>query len=234
MPEGCRGTDRRPTSRLSAALRREMLLRRALVATRAPARAALARTGAPRICALPIHARGLAYNGASRGWAMLPSGTRWCELRAGGNEDEVPAVQVGQVVRVHYVCRLDDGTRIAGGTASFRLGSRTGAICAALDDVVPGMHLGDMRRCRAPPQSARGRALFGAPTSEILEYDVTLTGFVSQMRIVTLDDYGAVGSDDPLEQLVDYGKRSASSLARLAGLAMARLSSKGSSGGDSK
>ena len=164
---------------------------------------------------------------------MLPSGTRWCELRAGGNEGEVPAVQVGQVVRIHYVCRLDDGTRIAGGTASFRLGSRTGAICAAIDDVVPGMHLGDTRRCRAPPQSARGRALFGAPTSEILEYDVTLTGFVSQMRIVTLDDYErATGSDDPLEQLVDYGKRSASSFARLAGLAIARLSSKNS--GDSK
>lgn len=167
--------------------------------------------------------RALAYNGTSRSWQMLPSGVRWCELRAGGSDNET-VVQTGQVVRVDFVCRLDDGTKIASGTGtSFRLGNRSGNICAALDDVVPGMQLGDTRRCRVPPNSPRGRALSAAPQGEMLEYDVTLTGFVSQMKIVTLDDDDPSRlSDDPLQNLVDFGKRSILQLSA----AMARFSKK--------
>lgn len=152
---------------------------------------------------------------------MLPSGTRWCELEAGGNSDHA-AVEDGQVVRVEYICRLDDGSRVAGGTASFRLGAKTGSVCAALEDVVPGMQLGDTRRCRAPPASPRGRALALAPPNEILEYDVTLTGFVLHMKIVTLDDDDkARTSDDPLDQLIHFGRRSTTEALRIAGLAFA-------------
>ena len=157
--------------------------------------------------------RGLAYNGTSRNWAMLPSGTRWCELTAGGNDSDATPVQESQVVRVHYVCRLDDGSSLVDSTASWRLGTRSSAVCAALDEVVPGMRLGDTRRCRAPPQSARGRALAGAPQNEILEYDVTLTGYVSQMKIHTLEERGP-HDDDPLMALVEFGKRQTASLAK--------------------
>jgi len=154
---------------------------------------------------------------------MLPSGTRWCELRAGGNESAEGTVEDGQVVRIDYVCRLDDGSRVAGGSASFRLGKRSGVVCHAIEEVVPGMGLGDTRRCRAPPASTRGHALASAPSSEILEYDVTLTGFVRHMKIVTLDeDDRASGSDDPLDALVSFGRRSFSAFAR----AMSRRSEK--------
>ena len=51
----------------------------------------------------------------------------------------------------------------------------------------------------------RGRALALAPPNEILEYDVTLTGFVLHMKIVTLDDDDkARTSDDPLDQLIHF------------------------------
>ena len=154
---------------------------------------------------------------------MLPSGLRWCDLHKGGGNDGT-TVQVGQVVRVDYIARLDDGTRIAGGTSSFRLGA--GAVCAAIDEVVPGMRLGDTRRVRAPPHSPRGRALASAPRNEMLEYDVVLTGIVNHMRIVTLEDERA--SDDPLDQVVEFGRRS---LARLVGLATARPTERGERGG---
>jgi hypothetical protein len=84
------------------------------------------------------------------------------------------------------------------------------------------MQLGDTRRCRAPPASPRGRALALAPPNEILEYDVTLTGFVLHMKIVTLDDDDkARTSDDPLDQLIHFGRRSTTEALRIAGLAFA-------------
>ena len=43
----------------------------------------------------------------------------------------------------------------------------------------------------------------------MLEYDMTLTGAVHHMNMVTLDQFG---SDDPIEQLVDYTKRALSFL----------------------
>lgn len=132
------------------------------------------------------------------------------------------------------------GTRIAGGTASFRIGQRSGSVCTALEEVVEGMQLGDTRRCRAPPQSSRGRALTGAPPNEILEYDVTLTGIVQHMRIITLDERDP-HQDDPLLALVEFGKRQTSNLARKLGLVSSSSSEQGSaseggrgSGGESK
>ena len=90
-------------------------------------------------------------------------------------------------------------------------------MCAALDEVAEGMRLGDTRRVRAPPNSARGRKLDGAPPNEILEYDVTLTGVVQHMRIMTLEERDPV-AEDPLLALVEFGKRQTSSLAKKLGL----------------
>ena len=92
----------------------------------------------------------------ARDWKMLPSGSRWCELDSGATN----AYQVVEenVVRVEYVARLDDGAVAASGKLSFRLGSRSSAICAAIDEGVVGMRLGGRRRLRAPPQSSRGPA----------------------------------------------------------------------------
>ena len=152
----------------------------------------------------------------------MPSGVRWCDLRAGGNGGESKKVEDGQVVRVEYVCRLDDGTQVASSIASFRIGNQSAAVCAALDEVAAGMSLGDTRRVRAPPNSRRGHRLVTAPSGEFLEYDVTLTGYVDQMRIMTLDDVDqAIGSDDPLDALVAIGKRSISNLAKSLGFAAA-------------
>ena len=162
---------------------------------------------------------------------MTPSGTRWFELRAGGSEDAGSPVQVKQVVRIEYVCRLDDGTQVAGGTASFRLGNGSSSVCAAIDETVPGMCLGDTRRCRAPPNSRRGSALSGAPAGEMLEYDVTLTGYVSHMKIITLDsEERRREADDPLQQLVEWSKRSAASLARLIGRTSSSTDGRGDGG----
>ena len=52
-----------------------------------------------------------------------------------------------------------------------------------------------------------------ASADEILEYDITLTGYVDQMKIVTLEEAKQSQlSDDPLQSLVDLGRRSASSI----------------------
>ena len=75
---------------------------------------------------------------------MLPSGARWRVLKADGDQ-EFEAIS-GQVVRVHYTARLDDGREIANTSASLRLGASSAAVCAVLDEVTPGMRLGDMRR----------------------------------------------------------------------------------------
>lgn len=87
-----------------------------------------------------------AYNGATRNWLMLPSGSRWVELKAGGEADSFE-VQEGQVVRVDYTARLDDGKEISRATASFKLGSNSSAVCEAVNEVTTGMRLGDVRRC---------------------------------------------------------------------------------------
>ena len=95
------------------------------------------------------------------------------------------------------------------------------------------LRLGDTRRLRAPPQSRRGtRVSLIAPPNEMLEYDVTLTGVVAHMRIMTLDKRSDM-SDDPLQMVVDFGKRIPGTIARLASLAgiAPSSSSRGDQGG---
>jgi FKBP-type peptidyl-prolyl cis-trans isomerase (trigger factor) len=146
---------------------------------------------------------------------VLPSGNRWRELRS-ASVDDGEATQDGQVVRVEYVVRLDDGTVVCPVIASsFRLGSTSGTVCAALEEAALGMRLGETRRLRAAPRSHRGtRVARSAPTGEMLEYDVTLTGVVNNMQIRTLDDMKM--TDDPLQALVDLAQRVPARLRALA------------------
>jgi len=173
-----------------------------------------------------------AYNGSSRGWKTLPNtGSLWRSLYSLESPDEPGAaspVKLGQVVRVDYTASLDDGTVVATSTASFRVEPPSGRVlCAAIEEAVPGMRLGDTRRVRSPPSARRGRALWRAPHDEFIDYDVTLTGIVAQMKILTVDRKHLLlqrpAEDLPLwRRLLDavVGEdRGTSSLARLAALA---------------
>lgn len=98
--------------------------------------------------------------------------------------------------------------------------------------MIPQRRLGDTRRLRAPPQSRRGaRVALLAPANEMLEYDVTLTGVVAHMRIMTLDNRGDP-SDDPLQAVVDFARRLPGTLTRLA--SVVGLASVRSKGGERK
>ena len=131
---------------------------------------------------------------------MLPSGLRMQELELGDQGDR-PVTQ-GQTVRISYVARLDDGSECARGEASFRLGNAT-PVCDALHEGVEGMRVGDVRRLRAPAYMRRGKALDAAPSDDVIEYHVQLTGAVHHMQIVTVSR-----DTDPLQTLWDFSKRS--------------------------
>lgn len=149
---------------------------------------------------------------AQREWQTLPSGlARWALLKQGESDAFMVHKSKGHVVRLAYVARLDDGSELAKGTLSFRLGSGSEGVCAALDEAACGMRLGDQRRVRASPQSRRGKALAAAPAGEMLEYDVKLTGAVAQRQIFTLEESASDGLN-PFNMLADLGKRTALSL----------------------
>merc|ERR1712228_633491 len=136
-------------------------------------------------------------------WKMLPSGLQMQELSK-GDQGDLPVTEK-QTVRVDYVAKLDDGSVVHRGTSSWKLGSA--AVCAALDEGVIGMCVGDRRRLRAPPFFRRGTAVAHAPDGEAIEYDLQLTGAVHHMQLVVMEP---VGSDDPLQMLWEFSKRSLS------------------------
>lgn len=152
--------------------------------------------------ALARCAKGIA---TSPEWRTLASGVRVRDVSHGTQGDD--PVQAGQAVRVQYVAKLDDGSEIVRRTASFKIGN--GTVCQALEDGVCGMRLGDRRKLRAPPYLIRGPAMEAAPADAAIEYDVQLTGAVHHMQILTLEPEG---SDDPVQWLVDVGKRAYSRL----------------------
>ena len=91
---------------------------------------------------------------AREGWRLLPSGLRVRHVKSGELGDD--PVDVGQTVRVQYSARLEDGREVVSKlVASFRVGG--GGVCAAIDDGVVGMRVGDRRRGAA--NLPRGRAL---------------------------------------------------------------------------
>ena len=172
-------------------------------------------TAAHRLLPLGRSGRFLATATRVRDWNLLPSGhSRWRTLKDGDAHEHPYVAQEGHVVRVRYVAKLDDGVEAARGRLSFRVGSRSDGVCAAIDEGVAGMRLGDQRRIRASPQSVRGTSLAHAPAGEMLEYDVTLTGLVAHRQIYVLDEASSSFSN-PFELLADLGKRSLMSLLRV-------------------
>ena len=72
------------------------------------------------------------------------------------------------------------------------------------------------------------RRLSDVPLSEILEYDVKLTGAVANRQIMTLEEHDAEGlQHGPLHMLADLGKRTVQML--VSGLAGSAISSGNSS-----
>lgn len=138
-------------------------------------------------------------------WTVLPNGVRMQLLERSQHDDR--PVTHGQTVRIAYVARLDDGTECARAEASFRLGQ--GTVCEALDQGVLGMCVGDVRRLRASGYLRRGPALAAAPAGEMIEYEVQLTGAVHHMQITVIPK---PGSDDPLQMLWDFSRRSIQSV----------------------
>ena len=100
-------------------------------------------------------------------WKQLSNGVRVRNISL-GNQDDKP-VGEGQSVRVEYVARLDDGSEIVACTTSFKQGKGSkGSICAAIDEGVLGMCVGDRRKLRAPPFMPRSRALAMVPKDVVL------------------------------------------------------------------
>ena len=139
----------------------------------------------------------------AREWQLMPSGLRVLEVSKGERGDF--PVKDNQTVRVTYAVRLDDGVEVIRRSGlSYKIGN--GSVCEALSEGVLGMRVGDRRRLRAPPSLRRSAEVATAsPADEIIEYEVQLTGAVHHMEIITLDE---PGSDDPLQELWDAGKRS--------------------------
>lgn len=93
-----------------------------------------------------------------------------------GEGDEV---QVGDVVEVHYVGTLDDGTKFdssrdRGATFSFELGS--GQVIEGWDKGVVGMRVGGIRQLTIPSSMAYGAAGIPGviPENATLNFDVEL------------------------------------------------------------
>ena len=148
-----------------------------------------------------------AFNGSKREWALLPeTGATWRAISAGGDQTEGAEAYDGQVVRVEYTVRLDDGSHVASATSSFRTGSQSTGVCACIEEVVRGMRLGDTRRVRAPPSARRGPRLHRAPSTGALEYDVTLTGMVHNLQILVVEESPRSSqprpSEDPIRAFV--------------------------------
>lgn len=186
-----------------------------------------------------------ARRGASalRGLRCLSTSTpnlKWYQLKATSQVSwRNKPVEDGQIVRVSYVARkalggedgFEAGETLETGTMSFRVGDCKAL--GALDEGVPGMRVGDMRRIRAPHTMAYGTE--GKPPKigpfESVIFDVTLTGCVHQMHIETLE---VEGEDHSVESMVAAASRAANSAtATLSGL-LAKLTRPppGGGGGD--
>ena len=114
----------------------------------------------------------MALRGAGRLRGLCTAGSDWQNLASGlrmrkvslGDQDDEPVV-TGQAVRVEFAVRLDDGSEVAHAVKSLKLGN--GNICAAIEEGVVGMRVGDRRKLRAPPFMKRGPLLDKAPSDAV-------------------------------------------------------------------
>jgi len=134
------------------------------------------------------------------GWSTGANGLRYRSVSFGDQGDN--PISKGQAVRVEFSAKLDDGSVVAHAVKSFKVGS--GAVCAAIEEGVIGMRVGDRRKLRAPPYFTRGPLVAHAPSNAIIQYDILVTGAVHHMQIITLEERD---SDDPVRAMLSFCQR---------------------------
>eukprot|EP00966_Prymnesium_polylepis_P025388 585394-Prymnesium_polylepis.2 len=107
-----------------------------------------------------LRARGLC---TSKEWQNTANGLRIREVAQGDQGDE--PVMTGQAVRVEFAARLEDGREVAHAVKSFKLGN--GSVCAAIEQAVVGMRVGDRKKLRAPSYMNRGPLLADVPSDAV-------------------------------------------------------------------
>ncbi|UCE02819.1 MAG: peptidylprolyl isomerase [Candidatus Latescibacterota bacterium] len=107
---------------------------------------------------------------------VMASGIRYVVQEAG--EGSLP--EAGDIVTVHYVGYLDDGTQFDSSydrEAPFRFSVGSGLVIKGWDEVLITMRSGEKRRVVIPPAMAygeRGHKRFGIPPDATLIFDVKL------------------------------------------------------------
>jgi len=101
------------------------------------------------------------------GWSTGANGLRYRSVSFGDQGDN--PISKGQAVRVEFSAKLDDGSEVAHAVKSFKVGS--GAVCAAIEEGVIGMRVGDRRKLRAPPYFTRGPLVAHAPSNAVHQRD---------------------------------------------------------------
>lgn len=108
---------------------------------------------------------------------VTPSGVKYTDLRSGQGEE---AAQ-GKIVEVHYIGRLEDGTKFDSSKDrdrpfTFRLGA--GDALKGWDEGLLGMKVGGRRRLVIPPGLGFGKQGIGSvvPPNAVLFYEFDLLG----------------------------------------------------------
>ena len=104
------------------------------------------------------------------------SGVKYETLKQGSGEEIKP----GQVARLHYEGKLEDGTvfdssRTKGQPATFTIGS--GGLIKGWEDAIPGMRVGETRKLIIPPTLGYGEQRKDKiPPNSTLIFEVELLG----------------------------------------------------------
>jgi FKBP-type peptidyl-prolyl cis-trans isomerase len=112
------------------------------------------------------------------GTVTTDSGLEYEDLECGSGRE----AEKGDVLTVHYVGRLSDGTKFdssrdRGEPLEFPLGA--GQVIAGWDEGLQGMRAGGTRRLRIPPDLGYGES--GVP--DVIPPDATLTFLVELLKI---------------------------------------------------
>ena len=106
---------------------------------------------------------------------VMPSGLKFEDLKIGGGEEAA----TGKIVEVHYIGRLEDGTKFDSSRDrslpfTFRLGA--GDALKGWDEGLVGMKVGGKRRLVIPPDLGFGKQAVGSvvPPNSVLFYEFEL------------------------------------------------------------